>query len=325
MNTKRLQAFLAVVRCGSFAAASERLHMTQSAISLRIRELEQELGTILFDRSGRRAVLTPQGRELIGHAEAITAAVDEMKRAVGGNRTVSGTVRVGVAELIAVTWLPGLIGILREQFPNLTVELQIGITHEIIDRVRRDLLDLALVPGSSFDSELESLSLGQVDFQWMGSPQLVGGGKSWTWEDAPPILLLSRDSYINQTADAWFRRRQIVPARVNTCNSMNALATLAINSLGVALLPTFYYADQLRDGLLEVIESEPPITASFFAVYRSQGIASTSRLVASMAQDVSDFPIISSPATTPGVHLDPAIAAVAGRSTWPRSISRNAS
>ena len=290
MNTKRLEAFLAVVRCGSFAAASERLHMTQSAISLRIRELEQELDIPLFDRSGRKAVLTAEGRGLIRHAEAVIAAVEEMKHSFGINKMVVGTVRVGVAELIAVTWLPQLVGILQKRFPRLVVELQVGTAYQIVDRVKRDQLDVALMPGTSFDSELESLALGTVEFQWVAAPEIATPSYDWAADDAPPVLLLSRDSYITHTADAWFRQNQIVPQRVSTCNSMNVLAALAANGLGVALLPTFHYSEQLSSGTLKVIDAEPRITAAFFAIFRDQGLSSPSRLLATIAREVSTFP-----------------------------------
>ena len=290
MNTKRLEAFLAVVRCGSFAAASERLHMTQSAVSLRIRELEQELRITLFDRSGRKAVLTPEGRALVHHAESVVASVDEMIYSFGGAKVVTGTVRVGVAELIALTWLPKLVAVLQDRYPHLLIELQVGMASGGVDGVKRDQLDVALMPGMSFDSELESLALGSVEFQWMASPEVATSDYSWTAHDAPPVLLLTKGSYVTQTADAWFRLNQIVPQRISTCNSMNVLATLATNSLGVALLPTFYYAEQLERGLLKTIASEQKITTAFYAIFRGNGTSATSRLLATIAQEVSTFP-----------------------------------
>lgn len=263
--------------------------MTQSAVSLRIRELEQELNITLFDRSGRKAVLTSEGRGLILHAESIIAAVDEMRHSFGCGAMVVGTVRVGVAELIAVTWLPKLVGILQKRFPRLVVELQVGTANQIVDQVKRDQLDVALMPGTSFDSELESLALGAVEFQWVATPDIATSSYDWAADDAPPVLLLSRDSYITHTANAWFRLNQIVPQRVSTCNSMNVLATLATNGLGVALLPTFHYSEQLSNGTLKVIDAEPKITAAFFAVFRDHGQSSPSRLLATIAREVSTF------------------------------------
>lgn len=288
MNTKRLETFLAIVRCGSFAAASERLHMTQSAISLRIRELEDELRIALFDRSGRKATLTPAGRDLVPHAESIILAVDEMRHSFGKNRLIAECVRVGVAELIAVTWLPKLISTLQRDFPFLTLDIEIGAAREITDRVKRNLLDIALMPGTgvSIDNELETSPLGEVEFKWVASPNLVDESYSWTAPDAAPVLLLNN---INQVADAWFRSRQIVPRRVNTCNSLNALAELAVHGLGVALLPTFHYEEELKNGQLKVVDADPRITVAFFAMYRNHGQCATSRLLAAMAQDASTF------------------------------------
>lgn len=292
MNTRRLEAFLAIVRSGSFAAASEQLNMTQSAISLRIRELESDLGVALFDRSRRRAVLTAEGRSLVLHATAVTAAVNDMKFALGSEAAVSGTVRLGVTELVAVTWLPALVDALRTRLPKIQLQLEVGLANHVVERTEAGEIDIALTPGSHFGTELDSVSLGEVKFHWVAAPSLLKDG--WDWDlsspQSPAVLLFAENSFINSVADAWFRKNQIAPRRIDTCNSMNVLAALTAAGLGISLLPTFCYEGELANGTLAIIDREAAIDGRFFAVFRRHSLTATARMVAAISQEVSTFP-----------------------------------
>lgn len=292
MNTRRLEALLAIIRCGSFAAAAQQLNMTQSAISLRIRELEEELGTMIFDRSGRKAELTSKGRHLVQYAAAVVSAVNDMKYAVGNNDLMAGTVRLGVTELVAVTWLPNLVNELRRKFPRLQLELKVGLAGDLAEQVTREQLDLALTPGLSFAPELETVSLGTVDFQWMASPSLLEEG--WTWElsntTSPPVLLLAEKSFINEMADAWFRKKHISPRRVDTCNSMNVLAALVAGGLGASLLPTFCYLDEIASKRFQLVDPDVRLSGTFYAIFHRHNLAATTRTVVTLCRDVSTFP-----------------------------------
>ena len=109
MNQRQLESFLAIAKHGSFAAAAERLFITQSAISARIKELEDDLGVELFDRSLKKVQLTIKGRELVQYAEQISVLFDEIRSKVGTAGAQSGVVRIGVVELVAITWMSKLL------------------------------------------------------------------------------------------------------------------------------------------------------------------------------------------------------------------------
>ena len=292
MNTKRLETFLAIVRCGSFVVASEQLAMTQAAVSQRIRELETELGFPVFDRTRRQAVLTPAGRSLIPYAEAVLSAVNDLRFALGSDARVSGTVRLGVTELVAVTWLPKLVDALQTRFPDLHLYLEVGLANGVVERTLSGEIDVALTPGTHFHADLEAVSLGTIEFQWMASRSLLAAG--WDWDlagpTAPPVLLLAVNSFVNSVADAWFRSRQISPRRIDTCNSMNVLAALTTAGLGVSLLPTFCYAAELAAGTLCRVDPGSCIKGTFFAVHRRNTLTATARIVAAISKEVSTFP-----------------------------------
>jgi DNA-binding transcriptional LysR family regulator len=105
MNRKQLETFETIVRLGSFAAAAAKLNATQSTVSARIQELEA-LGVQLFDRAQRKANLTTKGRELVSYAQTAIDLFSKIQHQVGNPQALAGIVRVGVAELVAVTRLP---------------------------------------------------------------------------------------------------------------------------------------------------------------------------------------------------------------------------
>jgi DNA-binding MarR family transcriptional regulator len=134
MNFRQLESFLTIAELGSFAAAADRLCVTQSTISARIQELEQILGVELFDRSQRTARLTLKGRELIGYAEQIVDLASEIRRRVGSKDALAGVVRVGVAELVAISWLPNLVNAVRTNILTSNWSSRWGSTHSFSTR-----------------------------------------------------------------------------------------------------------------------------------------------------------------------------------------------
>jgi len=234
MNVRQLEALTWVVRLGSFAAAAAQLNATQSTISTRIQELEQELDVLLFDRTHRKAHLTAKGRELLAYAEEAVALFSEIRSRIGSPHSLTGVVRIGVAELVAVTWLPDLVASLHQDYPNLTLELDISLTADLFTRLREGDLDVALIPGSRFDDGLVAQSLGVVEFAWMASPRLNIPEGRLTPSDlaAWPILSLGEGSYHHAPAEAWLMNVRGQRRHADVCNSMSVLASLTAASLG---------------------------------------------------------------------------------------------
>ena len=119
-----LRYFLAVARSGSTLAAARDLHISQTTVARRVTALEQDLKLTLFDRRQAGYALTPDGEELLSHAEAVEAAADRFsQQAELHNRDVSGTVRITTEEIFAVTLLAPMLRELHELHPSILIEL----------------------------------------------------------------------------------------------------------------------------------------------------------------------------------------------------------
>lgn len=156
-----LRALVIAMEHGGFARAAERLGRTQSAISLQMKKLEEQVGQPLFRKAGRTVALTDSGDLLLGYARRIVALNDEALSAARG-RAMDGTVRVGFPQDLAERWLPAVLGAFHRAHPRIHVEAQVGRGRDLRERVSQGSLDLAL-------------AFGEIDGHPADAPAIGGG------------------------------------------------------------------------------------------------------------------------------------------------------
>lgn len=292
MTLKQLETFYWVCRLGGFAAAAERLHSTQSAVSMRIQDLEASLGVALFDRSQRSARLTAKGQELVKYAEQLMTAATEIHHRIGDPRVLSGTVRLGVTEFVAVTWLPKLVSAINENYPGIVLELDVDLTLNQLQKLQNGDLDVAVLPGPVAEPGLANVSLGSVEFSWMASPKLGVPHKRLTPRDlqAWPFLTLTRHSNLHKLLGTWFENGGATVRRVDVCNSIGVLAALTMAGLGVSFLPREHFAHEVASGRLQALDLTPRLPdLEYFAVFEKRQTQPLSHTIAQLAQRCSTF------------------------------------
>lgn len=292
MTLQQLETFYWTVTLGSFAAAAERLYATQSTISMRIRELERALGVDLFDRSQRKARLTPKGRELLDYATRILDLSTELEHRIAAPASVAGAVRFGVAEVVSTTWLPRLIELIAQRYPRVRLEIEEGLTGDLMHGLLQGELELVLAPGHTRLQDLSTLPLGRVPFAWMASPALKLAKQAHTPAQLAewPIIGLKPESFHHAAIEEWFRRGQAHSQYLARCKSVAVAASMTIAGMGVAYLPVRSYRHEIAQGKLEIIEvTEPFDPVGFIAAFPLGHAYSLARSVAMLAQEVSDF------------------------------------
>ncbi len=147
MDTRQLAAFCAVVERKSFSQAAERLGVTQPAVSLQIRSLEQRLGRQLLDRSGRRVEPTEAGRRLYSSAQRLLAAEEHLLEDLDADDegAITGTLELGASTGPGGTVVPLLLCEFQEQHPDVRVRLIVSDTQTVVDRVGERELELGIV------------------------------------------------------------------------------------------------------------------------------------------------------------------------------------
>jgi DNA-binding transcriptional LysR family regulator len=148
----RLKVFRTVAEHLNFRKAAEHLFLTQPAVTLQIKALEDDLGIRLFDRAGNRVALTPQGSLLLGYARKIAALVFQAEQEVGAeDGKVSGELTLGVSTTIAQYVLPRLLGAFLAEHPRVQFSLHSGNTSQIVHLLLDNQLSIGLIEGPARD------------------------------------------------------------------------------------------------------------------------------------------------------------------------------
>lgn len=292
MNFKQLETFYWAVKLGSFTAAADRLNSTQSTISMRIQELERGFGVDLFDRTQRSAKVTSRGRELMRYAEKILHLAAETRDRVSSPDAVPGTVRIGVVEVISITWLPKLVKSIHARYPKIVLELDEALTQDLVTLLHQGALDLILAPGRVPGHHFVSEPLGFTEFTWMASPDLNLPDETLSPAELQdvPVIALSRESHHHTSIEDWFHGGGARCRRIDTCKSMSVAASLASAGLGVTLLPPRCFGEQIASGALKTIRTDPPMPlVEFTATTSVDTMQPLAKRIAALAQEISDF------------------------------------
>src|SRR6516165_7797101 len=143
MEFQLLRSFVAVAECGGFHRAAEQLNLTQSTVSQQIKRLELETKRSLFRRTTRSVVLTDDGEMLLGDARRLLQLEEAARDRLAAPR-LSGTVRLGVVEEVAGGSLPSALGRFAALHPGVKLEVQIGVSAELIEQLNKGRLDVVL-------------------------------------------------------------------------------------------------------------------------------------------------------------------------------------
>ena len=268
LNYNHLRYFWAVAREGNLTRAAERLNVSQSALSTQIRKLEHQLGHELFERDGKRLVLTEAGRLALEHAEAIFRTGDELVGTLRAEMNVSRTLRVGALATLSRNFQMELLQPLLA-LPDVELVLRSGSW----DELQRDLeslrLDVLLVdrpvpadPGKPWIvHRLDEQSVGLV-----GVPSFDGGQTLKEVISTQPLILPTGASGYRIGFDALADRLGVRPTIKAEVDDMAMMRLMARAGVGLALVPPVVVRDELATGALKEIHPLPDIVETFYAV-----------------------------------------------------------
>ena len=287
LNLKQLESFYWVATLGGFSAAADRLNTTQPGVSMRIRELEGRLGAPVLARGRRGSRLTPKGRELLRIVEDLVAIDREWQsRLVGTPTALTGLVRVGAADTIAMTLLPPLLRRLSTHHPNLDVELFVDLSINLHARLADGGIDIAFMVGEMGLPGYEARPLGAVENAWMASPALRWPRGRLTAQDLSrfPVFTHSRGSHLHRTVMDWFAASGLRPARLHGCNSLVMMIRLTIAGLGISVLPVPLLGAELQDKSIRRLDVATPLPPNRFVVaYASTPVQPAVSAIADLA------------------------------------------
>jgi DNA-binding transcriptional LysR family regulator len=258
LDFRSIETFLWVVKLGSFRGAAQRLNTTQPAISQRIAQLEREMGVKLLNRDHRVASPTPSGRRMMVYAEKLIGLRSEMMAEVGERTAMRGVLRLGVAETIVHTWLPRLIKSVNTTYPNLSLEIEVDITTNLSARLLAQEIELAFVLGPLSGPSVRNRVLCDYPVSCVTSPSLgLGNGPFSIQELAKfPIITFARKTQPYETVRSLFNRPDLPPIRLHASASLATVIHMAIEGLGIAVIPAAIVENDLAEGRLQELKTD---------------------------------------------------------------------
>jgi LysR family transcriptional activator of nhaA len=268
LNYHHLHYFWAVAREGNLTRAAQRLHLSQSALSTQIRQLEAQLGQPLFERRGRALHLTEAGRIALDYADTIVAAGNELVGTLrDGRRAERHLLRVGAVATLSRNFQRAFLAPVLGD-PSLSLVLQSGSLSELLSRLRAHTLDVVLsnhrVPEDA-EHAWRSRRIARQQVSLVGPPR----ARPFCYPDElgdTPLLLPSRDHEFRTAFDVLCDERGVRPTVLAEADDMAMLRVLARELHAVALVPAVVVRDELRDGLLEEYCAVPDLFEEFHAI-----------------------------------------------------------
>lgn len=271
MTLKEIEAFYWTAVLSNFSLAAAKLHITQSSLSKRVAELEASVGVPLFERSSKKVQLTDSGVRLLPIARQFLDLADSMQAEAVATTRLSGECKFGISELIALTWLPGLVNSVRQRHPGLKLQPYVDLARGLERRVVRGELDFAVAPGPAESSALVSEKIAGVEFTWIGAPSRISPGTVIAASDLPryPLITMTEGSGLTRAFEKWANEQGMPPQRTVACNSLMGIVGLTIADVGISFLPARFVQPWLDRGVLGAIRSVPPLpTLDYCFIHR---------------------------------------------------------
>lgn len=241
LTLRQLRAFAAVAEQGSFTAAAARLHLTQSALSVLVRELERELGARLFDRHTRRVLLTEAGRELLPYATRVLADLEQAASSVAGLSDKSrGWLRLAMPQLMASTLGARAIAAFHRQHPGIAIELHDTPPDQLVAQVLSGDVELAIgveVPSSAHIQRTLLLR----DRHWVVCPptHALAARSPVRWKDLAGVPFIAPTRGFLRWLEPLLVPRGLLPAPAHTVGYASTALGLVAAGLGVTMVPTY--------------------------------------------------------------------------------------
>lgn len=269
MGIRELRTFLAIAEGGSFASAATSVGRTHSAISVQMRALEEEFRIELFDRSHRPPILTAAGLSFLPSAVEAVAAYDRLFSS-NTHGDVEGNLRIGVVPSVMTGTMARTLAALRELYPRLHVALSMGLSKELVPRVRKASLDAALV--SDFKNSGSDVRWSPIAREPLVliAPITAVARKAEDIIERYPFIRYSRHAWVGELIADFLKRRRIRVNEAMSLDTLEAIRTMVHHGLGVSVVPR-RASDENHEEPVRILKFSNP------ACYRTLGLVQRSR------------------------------------------------
>ncbi|MBB6669924.1 LysR family transcriptional regulator [Cohnella nanjingensis] len=244
MESGDLRVFQAVAAEGSITKAAAKLNYVQSNVTARIRQLEEDLHTVLFHRHNRGMTLTAGGKSLLEYANKILGLLEEASRAVTSSTEPRGPLAIGATQSCAAVRLPLLLAQYHRRYPDVSLSLSTGHSSQVLDKVLRYEVDGAFLSGPVPHDEVIAIPAFDEDLALVseyGMQELADAA-------AKPILVFTDGCHYRSVLEEWLRNNDWKSPQIMEFGTLEAIIGGVSAGLGITLLPQSVVAQSAAAG-----------------------------------------------------------------------------
>ena len=267
LNYHHLRYFREVAHQGNLTRTAEHVNLSQSALSMQIKQLEERLGHQLFDRVGRSLKLTEVGRMTLDYADRIFGTGEELVATLDRNRDERPPLRVGAVSTLSrnvqIRFLTPVLG-----RSDVELILKSGSEEELVEALRALAIDVLLTtepPRGIYGTDMTAHRLAEQPVGLHGAPERMTHPNLRDLLEKEP-LIVPTDSVIRRGFDSLVARMQITPKLFADVDDMAMVRLLARAGAGVAIAPDVVLADEIASGRIVTAPFTLDIAESFYAV-----------------------------------------------------------
>ncbi|UQW97007.1 LysR family transcriptional regulator [Rummeliibacillus sp. G93] len=267
MENKQLITFMVAAETLNFTQTAKMLNFAQSSVTAQIKSLEAELGTPLFERLGKRLVLTEAGRKFLLYAEKMIKLNEEAKMAIAQDGELSGTLIIGAQESQCTYRLPGILKEFKDRYPNVKLMFKPAHSDDLArEQLMNGMLDVAFIMDISKPEEALTIKpLIQEDIKLVASPShpLASKSEIYLKDIEQETLLLTETGCSYRTLlENSCHSAKVYPINKFEFGSIEAIKQCVIAGIGIAALPTMVVEQDIKLGRIVELKWEnniPPI------------------------------------------------------------------
>lgn len=259
MNLRFLETFVWVARLKSFRLTAEKLFSTQASVSSRIAALEDELGVRLFLRDSKGVSLTPEGQKVLEYAERMIDTMQALKQSISEIGNVQGRIRLGVMDTVIHTLLSPFVTKIMEVYPAVEIELTADTARNLCEQLQKGYLDIIFQTDVVRGDGVRNLELACFPMQWIVlTGSIYDRGYAAIDELAKErIITFSKNSRPHQDILNLLHAGNVAAPRISCVNSVAAMKRLIRDGFGVGALPAALVSEELKQGLVTILEDVP--------------------------------------------------------------------
>lgn len=255
MELKYLNTLRTILETGSFQNAAQKLCYTQSTVTFQVQQLEQELSVKLFEKIGRKMVLTQAGKDVLPYIDSILESVQQLINHGKKTHELTGTLRVAMPETLLAYKMQPLLKAFREQAPNVRLILQSHNCYMIRDQITNGGADIAIhYDVGGYGSTITTEPLAKFPLTLISSHVLDDTQCDFITEHQRKSLCLiscEKESISQIIFNQYLKERDIVFENIIELGSVESIKRSVISNLGVAILPRFTVEEELKNGMLK--------------------------------------------------------------------------